>query len=88
LGQPDLSWNVQANRWIVAETVSMFTPQRCMFASNFPVDGLCGDMTTIFDGFKSIVSELPESSQAALFHDTAFATYRPVLTDHHAPARA
>ncbi len=79
LGQPGQPWSAHANQWIVAETVNIFTPQRSMFASNFPVDGLCGDMATIFDGFKSIVSELPESDQAALFYDTALATYRPVF---------
>ena len=81
LGQLAVPWTVQANRWVVAETINMFTPQRCMFASNFPVDGLCADMATIFDGFKTIASELPDSAQAALFHDTALVTYRPVLSD-------
>ena len=32
--------------------------QRCMFASNFPVDSLCATFATIFDGFREIVARL------------------------------
>lgn len=78
LGQPDVPWSVEANGWIVRETVNLFSPARAMLASNFPVDGLCVDMVTLFDGFKAIVADLPEAAQNALFHDTAAAVYRPV----------
>ena len=41
VGERDRPWTVAANRWIVRETIAMFSPVRAMFASNFPVDRLC-----------------------------------------------
>jgi predicted TIM-barrel fold metal-dependent hydrolase len=55
---------VTDNRWIVCETIAMFGPERCMFASDFPVDSLCAGFTTIFDGFREIVEDLPPAAQA------------------------
>ena len=55
----------------------MFGPDRCMFASNFPVDGLCASFATIFDGFREIVRDLPLAAQAQLFCETARQVYRP-----------
>ncbi|MEM7404006.1 MAG: amidohydrolase family protein [Pseudomonadota bacterium] len=78
IGVPGEAWTAAANRWIVREIVAMFGPARCMFASNFPVDGLCGTFVEIFDGFRSIVSDFEPADQRALFHDNAMRVYRPV----------
>ena len=76
LGQPGLAWTVAANGPIVRDVVAMFGPGRCMFASNFPVDGLCASFATIFDGFREIVRDLPLAAQSQLFCDTARQVYR------------
>lgn len=76
LGQPDRSWTAAENAWIVRETIAMFGAERCMFASNFPVDGLCASFATIFDGFRGIVQDLPLEDQVRLFCGTARAIYR------------
>jgi predicted TIM-barrel fold metal-dependent hydrolase len=47
-----------------------------MFASNFPVDGLCADFDTIFSGFKTIVADRSRAAQRQLFHDNAVRIYR------------
>ena len=47
-----------------------------MFASNFPVDGLCADFDTIFAGFKTIVGDFSAADQRRLFHDNAVRIYR------------
>lgn len=39
--EPGCPWTVEDNRWVVLEMIAMFTPQRMMFGSNFPVDSLC-----------------------------------------------
>lgn len=78
LGVPGQAWTVDANRWIVLETIAMFGAERSMFASNFPVDGLCADLDTIYRGFKAIAAPLSPDDQALLFHDTAMRLYRPV----------
>ena len=36
----DNEWDYESNRRIVLETIDIFGIERCMFASNFPVDGL------------------------------------------------
>lgn len=76
LGQPGLPWTVDANGPIVRDAVSLFGPNRCMFASNFPVDGLCADFHTIFSGFMAITRDWPEKDRHALFHDNAARIYR------------
>jgi predicted TIM-barrel fold metal-dependent hydrolase len=72
-GQP---WRAGDNAGIIRDTIGIFGWDRCLFASNFPVDGLCGDMATIFAGFATAVAHLPWEQRAALFHDNAVRLYR------------
>ena len=76
LGQPNQPWTVESNQNIVLRTLDIFGTDRCMFASNFPVDRLCGDLDTILLGFREIVNTLPESTVDALFHENAARIYR------------
>jgi predicted TIM-barrel fold metal-dependent hydrolase len=76
LGQPDKSWPVEGNRRIVREAIATFGAARCMFASNFPVDGLCIGYRALFDAFAAFVADRPEAEQRALFHDNAVRIYR------------
>jgi len=76
LGQPDKSWPVEGNRRIVRDAIAVFGAARCMFASNFPVDGLCIGYRALFDAFKAFVADRPEAEQRALFHDNAARIYR------------
>jgi predicted TIM-barrel fold metal-dependent hydrolase len=71
-GQP---WTAAANRAIVLTTIELFGPDRCLFASNFPVDGLCATFDTIYSGFRTIVGELSSDEQRKLFHDNAVRIY-------------
>lgn len=41
IGVPGEAWTAEANRGIVLSTIDLFGVDRCMFASNFPVDSLC-----------------------------------------------
>jgi predicted TIM-barrel fold metal-dependent hydrolase len=75
LGQPGLRWTAEANRDIVRTVIDTFGIERCMFASNFPVDSLCATFAEIFDGFREIVADLSTSEQRALFHGNAVAIY-------------
>lgn len=76
IGLPGRPWRVDENRRVVEETIAAFGPSRAMFASNFPVDSLCGSYDDIMAGFKRIVAGLPASEQAALFCGTARRIYR------------
>lgn len=78
IGQAGKRWSAHDNEWIVRETIAMFGAERAMFASNFPVDGLCGSFDEIYSGFKTIVSGLPRDSQEQLFYRNARRIYRTV----------
>ena len=75
LGQQGQPWTVAANRDIVLTTIDLFGPERCMFASNFPVDSICATFHTIFAGFREIVRGFSAAEQGALFHDNAMRIY-------------
>jgi predicted TIM-barrel fold metal-dependent hydrolase len=75
LGQPGIRWTAEANRDIVRTTIDAFGVDRCMFASNFPVDSLCATFTTIFSGFRDIVADLSAPERRSLFHDNAVRLY-------------
>ena len=72
-GEP---WRRAANAPIVRDAIAIFGTDRCMFASNFPVDSLVGSFDTIYSGFQAIVAELPPADRRKLFHDNAVRIYR------------
>ncbi len=76
IGLPGQPWSVANNGPIIRDTISVFGTERCMFASNFPVDGLAGSFDDIFTGFKQATSALPAASRRQLFHDNAVRIYR------------
>jgi len=69
-------WDYENNRGVVLETIDMFGPERCMFASNFPVDGLRIGFGEMFRAFERMVAGLSEAERRALFHDNAARFYR------------
>lgn len=75
IGQPGKPWTVEANRDIVLTTIDLFGVERCMFASNFPVDSLCASYREIFEGFEMIVSDFSPAEQTALFSENARRVY-------------
>ena len=75
LGVPGQPWTAAANREIVLTAIELFGADRCMFASNFPVDSLCGTFGQIYEGFAAIVRDFSAAQQRALFHDNAVRIY-------------
>lgn len=76
LGQRGLRWSAAANAPIIRDTIAIFGAERCMFASNFPVDSLAGAYRDIYAGFLAAVADRPDSDQRKLFHDNAVRIYR------------
>jgi len=76
LGRPGLPWTLTANGPIIRDTIDIFGPERCMFASNFPVDGLTGSFQVIYGGFRAAMSNRPVEERRMLFHDNAVRVYR------------
>jgi predicted TIM-barrel fold metal-dependent hydrolase len=78
LAMQDHDWTVESIRPIVAGTFEAFGADRCMWASNFPIDKLYTDYGTIVSAYETIASELGLSAaeQDAFFYATAERVYR------------
>ena len=76
LGQPGIPWTYAANGPIIRDVIAIFEPQRCMFASNFPVDSLVAGYDTIIDGFLRAIQDRTEQDQRRILHDNARRIYR------------
>lgn len=77
-GLPELGapFTVASNKPIIRDAIAMFGVDRCMFASNFPVDGLKGSWDYIYSVYKMSVADLPLADRRKLFADNALAFYR------------
>jgi predicted TIM-barrel fold metal-dependent hydrolase len=75
LGVPGQPWSAQSNREVVLAAIDLFGIDRSMFASNFPVDGLCANFDAIATGMGEILRSFPAAEQRAFFHDNAVRIY-------------
>lgn len=71
LGQLGITSPASTDAWIIEQAISTFTPDRAMFASNYPVDSLCGSFDDIYRSFSRAASSLGEEQQRKLFANTA-----------------
>ena len=69
-------WTPELNRWVGLEAVKLFGAARCMWASNYPVDGLVASFAEILSGTRAITAGMPRADRLRLFHGTAAETYR------------
>ena len=76
LGETGRPWDLARNRNLILDTIDIFGEDRCMFASNFPVDGLVGDFETIYSGFAEATMSLGRRTPAKLFAGNARRIYR------------
>jgi predicted TIM-barrel fold metal-dependent hydrolase len=61
---------------VLHATVGIFGAERCMFGSNFPIEKIWTSYGELFRAFKRAAANLPDTQQAAIFHDTAAQIYR------------
>ena len=76
LGMVDHHWKVESIRPFVLEAIDLFGVERCMFASNFPVDKMFSDYGVLWNAFRTITAGFTPAERAALFHDNAARFYR------------
>lgn len=55
--------------------IEQFGPDRCMFESNYPVDGHSASYTVIWNTFKRITGNFSPTERRAMFRDTAVRAY-------------
>ncbi len=78
-GVPGQAWTVELQAPVVLPAIQLFGAERCMVASNFPVDGLIASYDAIMDGMRAIIGGLPEADQRRILAGTAAETYRIAL---------
>jgi predicted TIM-barrel fold metal-dependent hydrolase len=75
LAGAERSWTIAGiRRWVLA-CIEAFGPQRCMLASNWPVDKLFVGYGEFLEGMSDIAAELSVAERRAIFSETAERTY-------------
>ncbi len=72
----DPTWTVDSIRRWVLGCIDAFGPQRCMFASNWPVDKLFGTYREVWTAYGRIVADLSPDDRRELFRGTSERVYR------------
>lgn len=81
LGIKGRPWSLEDNESVIRDVIEVFGVERCMFASNFPVDGIVGSFDTIYAGFKAATADLAPADRRKLFADNAARVYRLARPD-------
>ena len=76
IGLKGRPWRLEDNERIIKDAIEIMGPSRCMIASNFPVDGVCGDFDTIIGGFRTAIAGFTEAEQRAMLAGNAVRIYR------------
>jgi L-fuconolactonase len=76
LAMPLGSMSVDAFRPWLEHAIDTFGVDRCMFASNFPVDGLHGSFDELYSTYAAVVEALDDQSREKLFATNAERVYR------------
>jgi predicted TIM-barrel fold metal-dependent hydrolase len=71
----DPAWTVDSIRPCVLLAVEAFGADRCMFASNWPIDRLFGTYPKLIGAYREIAGELSERDRASVLHATADRVY-------------
>ncbi len=76
LAMPLGSMSVDAFRPWIEHAIAAFGVDRCMFASNFPVDGMHGTLDELFTTFNELTAGLDDDARDKLFAGNAERVYR------------
>lgn len=76
LGSPWHAWDYKANLEILCETIDLFGPNRCLFASNFPVSSLAISYADWLELIEAAISFSAPNYRQNILHDNALHWYR------------
>lgn len=71
----DNAWTLESLSAVIEHCLECFGPDRCMFASDFPVAALHASFVEIYEVFRTVAAALSLDEQKALFLSTANETY-------------
>lgn len=72
----DRAWTSDSIRPLVLETIDIFGVDRCMFASNFPVDKMSRDYAAYWQSFDEVTRSFSDTEREQLFSANAERIYR------------
>ena len=72
----DPEWTTDSLRPLVLWAIDCFGPDRVMFGSNFPVDGLMRDYASVWRAYDEITQQRTDAERDAMFFGTASRLYR------------
>jgi len=76
LAMLDWRWTVDSIRPFVLQTLELFGTERCLFASNFPVDRLFGSFAQTYIAYEALVAGCSADEKRRLFAANAERIYR------------
>jgi predicted TIM-barrel fold metal-dependent hydrolase len=76
LAMLDWQWTTDSLRPFVMQTIELFGTDRCLFASNFPVDRLFGSFERQCSAYRSLTATLTPAERAQVFATNAERIYR------------
>jgi predicted TIM-barrel fold metal-dependent hydrolase len=80
LGQPGHAWTLESNGAIIRDTVDIFSADRCLFASNYPVDSLVASFDTIVAVMRAALSDRSPKERSRIFSGNAIRLYRLAIS--------
>lgn len=75
-GMFDRDWTVETIRPLVLHAIETFSVERCMFGSNFPVDGMMSSYSRLWAAYNEITCGYTDNERFALFGGNAEQIYR------------
>jgi predicted TIM-barrel fold metal-dependent hydrolase len=76
LAMLDWQWTLDSLRPFVLQTIELFGTERCLFASNFPVDRLFGSFARHYGAYQTLTATLSATERAQVFVTNAERIYR------------
>jgi predicted TIM-barrel fold metal-dependent hydrolase len=76
LGMNQQTWTVESIRPWVSHCIETFTPSRCVFGSNWPVDRLYSSYDAIIGAYRECIASFSPDEQAQLLSGNAMRVFR------------
>jgi predicted TIM-barrel fold metal-dependent hydrolase len=75
LGTFDHAYRLESVAPVIADTIAMFGAGRCLYGSNFPVEKLWTDYSSLYRTFRQAIESFPDSDQQKILNGTATRLY-------------
>jgi predicted TIM-barrel fold metal-dependent hydrolase len=68
--------SVELWRPVIDETLEIFSPGRCMYGSNYPIESIWTTYANIFETMQTCLAGLSSADARLVWHDNAARFYR------------